>query len=83
MDAALGPVVPAETTGVDTGLGGGMTHVAEKVAQTVGERVMQRCPSVPQLRFVLTNSAFGLRTLCMAWIVAYAGSPSIGGMVGF
>ena len=36
-----------------------------------------------QFRFVLTDAAFELRSLCMAWIVAYIGLPSIGGIAGF
>ena len=49
----------------------------------MGERARHRCLSVPQTRFVLTDDIFMLRILCMAWIMAYVGLPSIGGMVGF
>ena len=37
---------------------------------------------MPQLRFVLTDAAFELGSSCIAWIVAYVGPPSIGGIVG-
>ena len=40
------------------------------------------CLSVPQPRFVLIGAAFELGKLCMAWIVAYVGSLSIGDIVG-
>ena len=63
--------------------GGVTTRVVERVAKKVGKRIRQRCPSVPQPRYVLTDAAFESRSSCMAWMVAYVGSPSIGGMVGF
>ena len=49
----------------------------------MGGRVRHRCLRVPQPRFVLTETAFQLRSFYMAWILAYIGLPSIGGMVGF
>ena len=49
----------------------------------MGERGRQRCPSVLQRRFVLNDTSFELRSLCIAWIGENLGSPSIGRMVGF
>ena len=83
MDTPLGPVAPVGRTGVAPGLVRGTACDAERIAYTVGERVRQRCLRVPQTRFVLTDAAFELRSSCMAWIGAYVGSPSIGGIVGF
>ena len=48
-----------------------------------GGEARHMCPSVPQPRLVLTDAAFELRSLFIALSVAYVGSPSIGGMVGF
>ena len=75
MDADSGPVVHTEMTDVAPGLVGGTTRVFERVALTVGERVRHRCQRVPQPRLVVTDAAFELRILCIAWSVAYVGSP--------
>ena len=83
MDAALGPVGPDGMTGTDMGLVGGTTRVAKRVMYTVGESVRQICSSVTHPRFVFTDTAFELRSFCMAWIVVYVISPSIGRIVGF
>ena len=83
MDADLSPVAPNGMTCVTPGLRGGTTHVAERVTHTVGERVRQKCMSVPQPKFVLTDAAFEFRSACMAWIVTYVGLPLIGRIMGF
>ena len=44
---------------------------------------MLKCPRVLQLRLVVTDAVFEFRSSCIAWSVAYVGSPSIGGMMGF
>ena len=38
---------------------------------------------MPQPRLVVTEATFKFRSLCIAWIAAYVGSPSIGGMLVF
>ena len=79
MDADSGLLVPSGMTGIATGLGGGTNRVYERV----GGRVRKRCSSISQPGFVLTDFAFEFTSLCMAWIVAYIGFPSISGIAGF
>ena len=81
MDDSLGPVAPAGITGVATGLGGGTICATNRVPYTVGERFRQRFPSMPYSRFVVTDTSFELKSLCMVWIVAYVGFLSIGGIL--
>ena len=65
MDATSGPVATAGITGVSPGLGGGMTHVVERVSYMVAERLRHRCLRVPQPGLVVTDAAFDFSSSCI------------------
>ena len=60
-----------------------MTHVVERVAYMVAERLRHRCLRVPQPVLVVTDAAFKFRSSCIVYGMVYVGFPSIGGMLGF
>ena len=68
-------------TGAAAGLGGGTTCVDEMSVKKVGERLGRRFSIVPHIILVMTDAAFELRRSLRELIMAYVGSPSIGGIV--